>query len=137
MATQPQFPGSVKTSAVEIENADGTSFKTLFTAGASGSRIESISATNSDSGTAYVLQLAVQSGTIDYVIGEVNVPAGAGTDGSTKAVDVLNQTDLPWLRDDGVRPYLYLANGDVLRVRVKAAVSSGQKVQLFAQAGDF
>ena len=137
MATQPQFPGSVKTATVEIANSDGTGWKALFAAGSSGSRIESVSVTNTDPANAYIVQLAVQSGGVDYVIGEVTVPAGAGTDGSTKAVNLLNQTDLPWLRDDGVRPYLYLGSGDTLRVRVKTTVTSGNQVQFFAQAGDF
>jgi len=137
MATQPQFPGTIKSAAVQIASADGTNFKDLFTAGASGSKVESISACNTDAANAYVIQFAVNVGGTDYVIGEVNVPAGAGTNGTTKAVNVVNQTDLPWVKDDGVRTYIYLANGDKLRVRSKTTLSGSNTVDLFVQAGDF
>ncbi len=136
MANAPVFPGVVKTAAADIDNADGTTAVTLITAGASGAKVESISVTSTDTG-AVTVQLIASVASVDYTIGEVTIPAGAGTNGSTKAVDLLNATDLPWLRSDGVNRYVLLGAGVALKVKAKAAVTAGKVIHLFAQAGDF
>jgi hypothetical protein len=79
---------------VAFANADATAFKTLMTAGSSGSRLDSLIASSTDT-VANVMQLAVTKSAVDYVIGEVAIPANAGTNGTVKSVAVLNPTDIP------------------------------------------
>lgn len=136
MAASPSFIATPQTPVAQFENADGTSFKTVHTAGAEGSRIDTLIGTNTDTVSAYVVQLALQKSAVDYVIGEVSIPIGAGTNGSAKSVAMLNQTDIPGLAytENGA---LYLANGVALRARVKTTVSGSFKVQLVAVAGDY
>ena len=136
MTTSPTFVSVPKNPTVSFVNADGTTFKTLMSAGTNGSRIDTVFASNTDTSNAYVLQLAIQKSGVDYVIGEVNVPLGAGTNGSTKSVAVLNTTDLPGLAyvETGS---LYLENGATLRARVKTAAAGGNSVQLVGIGGDY
>jgi hypothetical protein len=136
MSATPSFIASPQTPTGQFENADGTSFKTLYTAGSSGGRVDTLIATNTDTVAAYVVQLALQISRVDYVIGEVSVPIGAGTNGSAKSVAMLNQTDIPGLAytESGA---LYLASGVALRARVKTTVSGSFKVQIVGAAGDY
>lgn len=136
MAATPQFVAVVRTPALLLNNASGTGFNTLVTPGASGTRVDSISVTNSDAANAYVLQFAVQRSGVDYEIGEVTIAAGSGTNGSAKSVAALNATDLPFLAYTEAGA-LFLEQGALLRVRAKTAVSGSNTVKLVAVAGDY
>jgi hypothetical protein len=135
MASSPAFISSPKNPAVAFANADGTSFKTIMTAGASGSRLDSLVGSSSDT-VSNVLQLAVQKSGVDYVVGEVTIPANAGTNGTVKSVACLNATDLPGLAytENGA---VYLENGAVLRGRMKTAVAGAFVVHLTGFGGDY
>lgn len=132
----PTHPQTVITPAVQILPADTTVKKTLCTAAATGTKIESISCTSDDT-SAVVFQLGVTIAAVDYILGEVNIPIGSGTNGTAESVDVLNSTDFPWIRNDGVNNYILLATGAVLYVRAKTSVTAGKVVQFFAQGGNF
>lgn len=136
MAAAPSFIATPKTPAAQFQNADGTTFKTLYSAGALGSRVDTLVATNTDVANAYVVQLALQKSAVDYVLGEINVPLGSGTNGSAKGVALLNLSDIPGLTytENGA---LYLETGVVLRARVKVAVAGGNTVQITGVAGDY
>lgn len=136
MASTPSFVATPRTPVASIANGDGTAFKTLVMAGSGGSRVDSVSVINGDAANAYVLQVAVQKSGIDYEMGEVTIPAGAGTNGATKAVSLLNPTDLPWLAvtESGA---LFLETGVSLRVRSKTAVAGANTVKLVGVAGDY
>lgn len=136
MSANPIFFGTIKNWQAFVQNSDGTAFVSFIAAAGSGSKVESISVCNSDAAVGTVLQIAVTFGANDYIIGEVAIPAGAGTNGSTKAVDMLNETDLPWIRNDGTNRYLYLASGGTLKIKAKVAVAGVNKIHLFAQGGD-
>jgi len=135
MSSSPSFVSAPKTPAVQIVNADGTNYKTLMTAGASGSRVDLGSIVNSDAANSYVLKVAIKIGSTDYPLGEVLVPAGAGSNGSTKAVSLLNTTDLPqFYNSDGV---LFLQASAELRVGAKTTVSGANTLTVTAQGGDY
>jgi hypothetical protein len=135
MSSTPAFVATPQTPAAQFQNADGTTFKTLYTAGSSGGRVDTLIGTSTDTVSAYVVQLALQKSSVDYVLGEVNVPLGSGTNGSAKSVAMLNTTDIPGLAytENGS---LYLASGVALRARVKTAVSGSYVVQIVGVAGD-
>lgn len=136
--TSPIFYAAPKTAAVQITNADGTTHKTLLTAGVNGSLVLGIAATTTDT-TANDVGLYVQiggSGT-EYPIGGKRVAAGSGdatAANPTAAVQVLDVGQLPFLLPDGS---LQLGAGDTLRVAVQAAVTAGKTVTLLAQYGDY
>lgn len=134
----PLHPQTVLSGAVKVVSADTTANKTLCTAGASGAKIESISAASDDT-SAVIFQIGVTISSVDYILGEVNVPITAGihATGATKAVDILNSTDLPWVRNDGVNNYLLLPALAVLFVKAKTTVTAAKTVYFYAQGGNF
>lgn len=136
MSASPSFIATPRNPAVAFANADGTSFKSLFSAGSSGSRLDTLIGTNTDTTAAYVVQFAIQKSSVDYVIGEVNIPIGSGTNGSAKSVAMLNATDIPGLTytENGS---VYLETGCVLRARVKTAVAGVFAVQIVGVGGDY
>jgi hypothetical protein len=135
MSASPAFVATPANPAVAFANADGTSFKTLMTPAASGSRLDTLIASSTDSAS-NVLQLAVQISGVDYVIGEVTIPANAGTNGSVKSVACLNSTDIPGLAytEGGA---IFLKTGSVLRARMKTAVAGAFAVHLLGIGGDY
>lgn len=136
MASNAQFIATVKNPSVSFANADASNFKTIHTAGSLGSRIDTLIGSNTDSANAYVVQLAVQISGVDYILGEVNIPIGSGTNGSAKSVAMLNATDIPGLAytENGA---LYLASGAVLRGKTKTTVAGSNTVQIVGVAGDY
>jgi hypothetical protein len=136
MAQNPLFVGTIKTPVAQIQNSDGTNAVTFFTAGVSGSKLEAIAATSTDT-SAVVVQAIVTVSAVDYVIGEINIPAGAGTNGTADSVRIMNITDLPWLCGDGVNQVLLLASGVPLKFKAKTTVTAGKVLQFFGQGGDF
>jgi hypothetical protein len=135
MSSTPAFVATPKNPVTAFVNADGTTFKSLLTGAANGSRIDTLIASNTDTTAAYVLQLAIQKSGVDYVLGEVTVPIGSGTNGSTKSVALLNPTDIPGLvyTENGS---IFLESGAILRARVKTAVGGSFTVQIVGVAGD-
>ena len=136
MALSPIYPDKLKTPVARLQNSDSTNFVLILTPATGGTKIETICCTTDDT-VAFALQFCVTNGAIDYPIGEVNIPIGSGTNGTAKAVNVLNATDFPWLRNDGATPYFYLENGYVLKVKAKTAISSGKFAYIYIQAGDY
>jgi hypothetical protein len=136
MAASPAFIATPKTPVVSFANADGTAYKNVHAAGAIGSRIDTLFASNSDTSVATVVQLAITKSGVDYVIGEVTIPANAGTNGVVKSVAVLNPTDIPGLAytENGA---LYLETGAALRARCKVAVAGVFALQIAGVAGDY
>lgn len=136
MSASPSFIATPKTPVVAFANADGTSYKVVMSAGTNGSRLDTLFGSNSDTGVATVIQLAITKSAVNYVIGEVTIPANAGTNGVVKSVAVLNSTDLPGLAytENGA---LYLENGASLSARCKVAVAGVFAVQLAGVGGDY
>jgi len=136
MSSSPQFIATVKNPSVSFANADTSNFKTVLAAGSLGSRIDALIGTNTDTSNAYVIQLAVQISGVNYIVGEVTIPIGSGTNGSAKSVAVLNSTDIPGLAytENGA---LYLASGSSLMAKSKTTVAGSNTVQLLGIAGDY
>ena len=135
MSTTPAFLSNVKDVAIVIQNADGTTFKTVLAGPTSGGRIKSLIATSDDT-TARVLQICKTIGAVDYVLGEVSVPVGAGTDGSTPAVNLLEGNNMPGLQTDGLQRFFDLANGTTLKIRSKVAVTAAKTINIVGEYGE-
>lgn len=136
MSATPSYIATPRTPAAAFANADATSFKSIFTAGASGSRVDSLLVSNTDTSNAYVLQLALQKSGVDYVIGEVTIPIGSGTNGSAKSVFAMSPTDIPGL-SNSEGGAIFMETGVVLRGRVKTTVAGVNSVQIAGIAGDY
>lgn len=137
MSANPKLISTVRNPAIRIQNADGTTFKSLGIAPvADGSRVKAIHITSDDTSDV-VLQFAVTISGVDYVLGEISVPDGAGTNGVDPAVNGLNEAQMPALQTDGIVRFLELATGSDLKVKAKTAVTAGKTINVFAEVGDF
>ena len=107
-----------------------------MSAGTLGSRLDSLFVSNSDTANAYVLQLAIQKSSVNYIIGEISVPIGAGTNSSAKSVAALNATDIPGLAFTEAGA-LYLESGAILVGKMKSTVAGANTVQVVGVGGDY
>lgn len=137
MSANPKLISTVRNSAIRLQNADGTAFKSLGVAPvADGSRVKAIHITSDDT-SIVVLQFCVTIAAVDYILGEISVPIGAGTNGTVVAVNGLNPTQMPALQTDGITHWLDLATGSDLKVKAKTAVTAAKTINVFAEIGDF
>lgn len=136
--TTPIFYATPKTAAVQFANADGTTKKTILTAGSNGALVLGLEATTTDT-AANDVGLYVQiggAGTV-YPIGGKRVALGSGdatAANPTAAVSLLDVGQFPFLLPDGS---LQLGAGDVLQAGVQAAVTSAKTLTILAQYGDY
>lgn len=137
--TSPVFVASVKTGGVQFANADGTTLKTLYTAGANGSRIASIFVSTTDTSANNIgLYIQVGGAGTAYPIGAISAAALSGAlNGATAPVagiNLLTLSSIPALQSDGS---LLLGAADVLQASVGAAVTAAKTLTLVVQGGDY
>lgn len=118
---------------VTFTSADTTSEKTVWTAGANGSLIDSIAVTSDDT-SAVILVLSINNLTTSYKIGELSIPAGAGTDGSTPAVNLLSQTAMPFLQRNGGLP---IQGTYKLNVNAKVTMTAAKTLTITPIGGNY
>lgn len=133
MSASPVYFGTIKTAVAQVLNADASNLVTLYTAPASGGKVESIAISSNDT-SARDLSLVVSKGGVDYVIGTKTIPITAGQIAATPAVDFLNSTECPWSRvDENGNRFLFLDTGCVLKMKTLTTVTSAKAIQAFAQ----
>ena len=137
MSANATLISNVRNPPTRLQNADGTAFKSMSIAPpAAGTRVKTIQITSDDT-SPRVLQFAVTIGGVDYVLGEVSIPAGSGTDDASNSVNGLNSTKMPGLQTDGINRWIDIANGSDLKVKAKTAVTAAKSIYLFTECGDF
>ena len=129
---EPIFQTEPSTPGLTIVNADSTTLKTLVTAGADGALVDNISVVSNDT-SAVDLVVVITVGAVDYNIGEVEIPIGAGT-GTTVSHNLLNTTDMPFLQQNGSLP---LQASAILKVGAKVAVTAAKTVYVVAYGGQY
>ena len=136
--TSPIFGATPKTLVTTFVNADGTTTKTIYTAGSNGgARVLSIFATTSDT-AANDVNLYLQTGGAGTIgnIGGKRVPLASGdVVGSTvPGVNLLDVTQLPALLSDGS---IQLGALDVVQAGVFAAVTAAKTLTIVVIAIDY
>ena len=116
-------------------NTNGT---TIYTAGAQGGRIVSLTASTSDTVTINVFLYILRSATV-IPIGLVNIPLSSGnTNAARFIVDFLNGTNIPGLPIDNTgRQYIPLLASDVLRATTLANLTAATSCWLTAHGMDY
>ena len=121
-------------------DAAGT-YKTIYTAGSSGSKIVAINVSTDDGSATHVLNLTLTRSATDYIIGSYTLPVNSGTDGSAASIDLLRggpNTLIPGLPldNDGQR-YLFLESGDTLRMTFATALTASKRINVVTIGADF
>lgn len=134
----PEFVKQPQNGKVQIANADAQNQKTVYTAGASGSKVTSLIAVSTDT-SARDVQVSITNGGTSYPLGTVSVPAGAGNSSSVASCNLLDVTKLVGLAlDSDGNPYIHLISGDTLTVSALATVTTAKLITVSAPtAGDF
>jgi hypothetical protein len=136
-STNLNFTQSVKLSGVKILPADTTTLKTLFTAGTDDSIVKAINVQSTDT-AARVVNLYVNDGTTDFLIGAVNVPLNSGNTGAVAAIDLLGGTLLPSLPyDANGKRILPLPAGYVVKVSSQTTVTAAREITFVLMAEDY
>lgn len=78
----PMHASSVINPTLEIPVSD-TTMKTYCTAGANGYLIEDIIVVNKDASNARVIELYLNNGVTDFLLGSASIPANAGVSGNS------------------------------------------------------
>jgi hypothetical protein len=123
---------------VQIANADAQNQKTVYTAGASGSKVTALIAQSTDT-SARDVQVSITNGGTSYPLGTISVPIGAGNSGTVPSVNPLNSSQLPGIAvDSDGNPYLHLISGDTLTVSALSTVTAAKLITVTAATvGDF
>jgi len=125
--TKPIFAGTPKNPGVTLTSVDGTSKKPLITAGANGTRVDSLHVATDDTAAANLVVYLSRDGA-DHYLGTVVIPAGAGGTGASyvELLDYLNAGN-PMTLEAGV----------TLTVGPVAAITVGKTLTVIAWGGDF
>jgi hypothetical protein len=135
--TTPFFPATLNIGQCTLVNADGTTKKTLLTAGAEGAKVVMINVASDDTATADVLLWETIGGT-DYLLGMKTIPITAGFVTGTPAFNFFDGIQIPSIPidRDGQR-YLFVPTSGILKVSVKVAVTAAKTLYFFAAGFDF
>ena len=129
-------PQGINDGAVTFVNADGTTAKTLLTAGANGTWVSGLAGTTNDT-SANNVAISLNDGSTSYLVGTVRLATLSGTDGAANAISLLNTTALPWLKlDPAGNPGLFLKAGWTLKVNPLVAVTAAKTLTLLAKGED-
>ena len=136
----PAFVQNANPGVVNIVNADAQAQKVLLTAGANGSKVESISIASSDT-VARDISIYLTRAAVNYLLTTVSIPAGAGqpaAPAAIPAVDIMRSAQWPGLAFDAVgNRYLLLKSGDTLTVNAPVSITAAKTVTVQAQGGDY
>jgi hypothetical protein len=106
-----------------------------FTAGSNDSDVKAILVTSNDT-AAINLSLYITRGGVDYLLGCVNIPIAAGTNGTVPGIDLLAAAGMAGLPLDTVgKRYIPMKTGDTLKVGPIVTMTAAKTctVSVFAQ----
>jgi hypothetical protein len=122
---------------VQIANADGSSQKTVVTAGANGSKVTSLIASSTElTANNRDVQVALVRSATSYVLVTTTVPFSAGFAAGNSPINLIALVPNLPTDNDGQR-YLFLESGDTLVVSSLTTVTSGKIISVHADYGDF
>jgi len=136
-STNLNFTQNIKLSGATIVPADTTTLKTLFTAGTNDAIVKAINVQSTDT-AARVVQLWVNDGSTDFLIGSVNIPLRSGDNGTAATIDLLGGTLMPSLPyDSSGKRILPLPAGYILKVNSQATVTSAKEITFVCMVEDY
>lgn len=137
MTPTPVFPQGINVGLGTIVNGDGQTVKTIFTAGANGSVVNSLTVSSTDTSNRDVNVYLTRSAT-NYLLTTVQIPLSAGNANGVPAVDLLRSAQIPGLAyDANGNSVLHLKSGDTLTFSAPVTVTSAKQITAAAFGGDF
>lgn len=114
-------------------------YKTCYTAGANGSKINGIYATTTDASVSHATTCQLVNNSIFYGGVDVNVPTSSGMAVGIPAVNLMSSANWPGLSIDAAgNPYFILSSGDTLQCTFATAMTTNSVLNIVAiGGGDF
>lgn len=134
MAAAPIYTASINITGTRYIDSDSTNYKTIYTPGASGSRVHAIMLNSNDSVEHYVT-FAVDQSAVQYVLGTAYVAAKPATGFSHGSANVLDPDVWTWLDINSIA--IHLPSGTTLQLKMDVAVSASQSVDVVVLGGDY
>jgi hypothetical protein len=134
MAAAPVFTATPNVTGTSFVQADATNFKTIFTPGASGSRVHAIMVTSDDSVEHY-LTFAIEQSSVLYTLGTAYVAAKPSSSFSHASANVLDPAVWTWLNINDIA--IVLPAGTLIKLAMDAAVSAAKSVDVVVLGGDY
>jgi hypothetical protein len=136
-STSLNFTQNLKIGQATVVNADSTGVKTVYTGGTNDSVVKALQVVSDDT-SARVVNVYVNNGSTDFLLGSVSVAASSGTNGTAAAIDLLGGTLMPGLPyDSNGKRVLPLPVNYVLKVSSQTAVTSGKTLTFTALIEDY
>ena len=135
-----QTPKITPQSFIQGTDAAGT-YKTVFTAGANGSKVIAI-LVNTDDGTAtHILTLRVLRSAVGTNLVKYLLPINSGGDGTAAGIDMLAGGPLNLLAglptDNDGQKYLFLESGDTLELTFATALTTAKRIDVHTIGAHF
>lgn len=133
------------TNARRVQNTKFTSadaantWKDLLVPASEGTKWE-VGIASSSSASQKIIEFRMNNlnNSVQLGLGQANVPAGAGTNGSVKIVSALNRGDMPHLQiDSDGNPFADYNFNMVIQVKVTTVLGAGEEISVGASGGDY
>jgi hypothetical protein len=128
-STTAGYPRSILSVAAKITSSDGTTLKTLVTAGADGALINSLIASSSDNQSRYLQVYYTKSG-VDYLLGSVLINSLSGNNGNASVALLPSSYLQIYTVDSEGNRCLRLAAGDSLKLAIAVATSATKEIHI-------
>jgi hypothetical protein len=113
-------------------------YKTLYTAGANGSKCFALWESNDDGSATHLVNVQIVNNSVKYGGVAITTASNDGTAASTPAKNFLSPSVWPGLPTDGNgNPYILLVSGDTIQATFATALTSAKTVNLVATCVDF
>jgi hypothetical protein len=133
----PIFPQSLKNTAMTITAAETQTYKTAYTAGTNGSKIEAMFLTSNDTSNRDIsINLTISA--VNYQLTLVQVPLSAGQTNAIPPVNVLTHANVGVFPLDALgNPFIYLASGTTLTINAPVSLTAAKTVTSLVVATDY
>lgn len=134
MASTPNYLGAKNCKCTIIDDGDGTTNQTIFTAGANGARVHLISASTDE--TTPTLHLKKNDGATTCILATYQLPTNAGRATGAPAIDLLDPAVIPSIPADPGQ-FLTLGPNETLEVAMTVALAVGKSVHVVVDGVDY
>jgi hypothetical protein len=133
----PQTPNRGIVQFLQGTDSAGT-YKTLYTAGANGSRCYGMWSTNNDASATHLLTVQIVNSAVKYGGMAITSVESAGFVSGTPAQNLLAAANWPGLPvDEYGNPYVQLITGDTIQATFATSITSTDLINIVTSCSDF
>lgn len=139
VSATPVFPQAVGLGLAQFTSSDtpNSTTKTVYTAGANGSKCTAIIGSTTDASAAHQVTLDINRSATAYVVVAVTVAANSGSANGTPPVSFMSPGVWPGLSTDSDgNPFFYMKSGDIIEAQYATAITAAKLLNIIATCSD-